>query len=66
MGPFLLGTVLLSLLGDPGSDDFMASLRINFHPGRKTKNKWKVTGAVGRERLFSSASRISPFTSTGR
>lgn len=37
MGPFLPGTALLSLLGDPGSDDFMASLRINFHLGRKTK-----------------------------
>lgn len=29
-----------ALLGDPGSDDFMALLRTNFHPGRENKRAW--------------------------
>lgn len=28
---------VLALLGDLGSDDFMALLRTNFHPGRESK-----------------------------
>lgn len=37
-GEWLLpGPRVSALLGDPGSDDFMALLRTNFHPGRENK-----------------------------
>lgn len=40
MEPLLPGPGVLALLGDPGSDDFMALLRTNFHPGRENKHAW--------------------------
>lgn len=36
----LAGPVVLALLGDLGSDDFMALLRTDFHPGREHKQQW--------------------------